>query len=62
MVTLYKVVYEGYSGFTKISYYKSTSISALMYWLGYQGAAVGNIIEIKRVNRLPKSTEAIDTM
>lgn len=62
MINIYKVLYEDFNGGTQTSYYKSTSISVLLYWLGYHGAAVGNIIEIKRISRLPKYVKAVDAM
>lgn len=60
MKNFYKVVFENYSNEqNKKLYYISTSVSALIYWLGYNGADLGAIVEIKRISRLPKGTETI---
>lgn len=52
----FKVTWERSDGEKDDShYYESTSISALISYFADIGAAVGYIIEIKRVSRLPKN-------
>ena len=55
----FKVVWECGDGETAYCYYKSTSISALLSYLGDFGFGVGFITEIKRVSRLPKFASAL---
>ena len=50
----FKVVWECGNGETAYCYYESTSVSALISYLGDNGFGLGMIIEIKRVSRLPK--------
>lgn len=59
MENLYKVTYETFNNSVETSYYTSTSIPVLLYWLGYDGAAVGNIVEIKRVMRSPRYAKVV---
>lgn len=55
MKFIFKVIWERSDGEKERGqYYESTSISALMSYFSYIGAAVGYIVEIKRVSRLPK--------
>lgn len=52
----FKVTWEGSDGKKDgISYYESTSISALISYLSDNGCAVGYILEVKRVSRLSKN-------
>lgn len=51
----FKVVFEDCFCEKHFSYYESTSISALISYLSDNGCAVGFIVEIKRVSRLPKN-------
>lgn len=50
----FKIRFEFDSGHNCWRYYESTSISALISWLADNGCAVGFIIEIKRIARLPQ--------
>lgn len=51
MKSYYKVIYETAGGSKIERYYISTSISMLLYSLGYDGADVDSIVEIKCVVR-----------
>lgn len=55
---VYKVVFEGFeqpdcSLSNTTRYYKSTSVSELLYWLSYNGASTGSIVLIERINEAP---------
>ena len=62
MKNYYRVIYETADESKIERYYISTSISMLLYSLGYNGADVGSIVEIKRVARLPRGKEATTAM
>lgn len=55
----FKVVWECGEKETAYAYYESTSISALLLFLGDYGFGLGCIIEVKRVLRLPKIAIAL---
>ena len=56
MKFFFKVTYERKDGDLDFyCYYKSTSIPALISYLSDMGCAVGFIVEVKRVSRLPKN-------
>lgn len=59
MTYYFKVVWECCGNETAYCYYQSTSISALLSYLGDFGFGLGFIIEVKRISRLPKKTLAL---